>query len=500
VLAILYVGSEPPSGTREIVAEFRDAFPTIEGMQVRTDGAISGSIGKIRVDDRGLAEVTLLVDKTIPAPRADATATIRQADSTGDSYIAYEPGTASKALPQKDGKGRIACAAATPVSPCANTLAAPRLDDLINAFGPPEQAGVKLILDNLSDAVAHRGLDINRAALDLVPALDAANHAVVEVNTQNAALKRLIGDMEAVSGQAASRRVELGRLIGSLARTLHTTADAAVPLDAGLRALPATETQLQSTFADLGRAADATRPLAAQLAAGAPDLGSLLDKAPGFLDDVRAALHQGGPTLDLTRKLLAAGAPTIEADPQRVVTGSFDLAPALSNLLKGILGGDETIKGFFGDETNGAPDGRAGFGFGLGAIASEPGNQAGYPGDWTTRNFVRFDPIINCQSFGVPVKPGCLASVLAADAPRRHRHPPAKAPRKPRPALKPVQQVTQVLRDKTKDALQKVPQKVKDLAKQLGGTVDTVTGEVDDTLGHPVDPPALNDLLDYLLG
>jgi ABC-type transporter Mla subunit MlaD len=421
VLGVLVITSRPPAGTRNVVAEFRDAFPILEGMQVRTDGAISGSIGKISVDDRGLAEVTLLVNTSIPEPRADATATIRQADSTGDSYVAYDPGKASQPLQEIHGKPTIACNTVDPAKPCTNTLSAPRLDDLINAFGPPEQAGVKLILQNLSEALAQRGGDVNRAALKLVPALDAANHALAEVNTQNTALKRLIRDLEAVSGQAASRRKQLASSIQSFERTLETTAGATQSFDAGLQKLPATETQLQRTFATLTRTATATRPLAAEIAAGAPQLRAVLDKAPRFLDDVRAALKEGAPTLDLTRKLLIAGTPTIEADPQRVVTGSFDLAPALSNLLKGILGGDDTIKAFFGDDKYGKPENRPGFGFGFGAVSSEPGNLDGYPADWKDRHFVRIDTIFNCETFGVSVGPGCLANLLAKAAAKQSR-------------------------------------------------------------------------------
>jgi phospholipid/cholesterol/gamma-HCH transport system substrate-binding protein len=434
VLGVLVVTSRPPAGTRHVVAEFRDAFPMLEGMQVRTGGAISGSIGKIGVDDRGLAEVTLLVDKAIPEPRADATATIRQADSTGDSYVAYDPGKASAPLQKIHGSPTIACNTVDPAKPCTNTLSAPRLDDLINAFGPPEQAGVKLILQNLSEALAQRGGDVNRAALKLVPALDAANHALAEVNTQNTALKKLIADLEAVSGQAASRRKQLARSIEAFETTLETTAGAAQSLDAGLQKLPSTEVQLQRTFATLTATAKATRPLAAELSAGAPQLRAALDKAPQFLSDVRAALKEGAPTLDLTRKLLVAGAPTIEADPQRVVTGSFDLAPALSNLLKGILGGDDTIRAFFGDDKYGKPENRPGFGFGFGAVSSEPGNQSGYPADWKDRHFVRIDTIFNCQTLGLTIGPNCLSNFLAREAakqrsdakPHRSRPQPAK--------------------------------------------------------------------------
>ena len=420
VIALLILTSQPPAGTRQVVAEFRDAFPVLEGFQVRTDGAPSGSVGPIHVTDKGLASVTLLVDKSIPVPKADATATIKQLDSTGDSYIDYDPGSAKQLLPKQNGKLTIACDASSPTGPCANTLAAPRLDDLVNAFGPPEQAGIKLILQSLSDALNQRGEDVNRAALKLVPTLDAANKALAEVNTQNTALKTMIGDLSAVSGQAASRRAQLGDLIASLDRTLAATAAQTGPLDAALQELPATQTQLHSTLESLTAAATATGPLATQLASAAPGLSTLLGKAPGFLADVRAALKTGGPTLDLTRKLVVASAPTIAADPTRVVTGSFDLAPALSNLLKGILGGDDTIKAFFGDEKNGGPESRPGYGFGLGAVASDPGNETGYPASWKNRNFIRVAGIINCETFGAPVAPGCLANLLGAAARSSH--------------------------------------------------------------------------------
>ena len=155
VLAILYVTSRPPAGTREIVAEFRDAFPTLEGMQVRTRRrARRARSGRSRSPTRGSPRSRCSWTKTIPAPKADATATISQADSTGDSYIALRPGHGGRnRSTERDGKPTISCAAPTPTSPCTNTLAAPRFDDLINAFGPPEQAGIKLILQNLSKAL-----------------------------------------------------------------------------------------------------------------------------------------------------------------------------------------------------------------------------------------------------------------------------------------------------------------------------------------------------------
>ncbi|MDQ3572427.1 MAG: hypothetical protein M3383_06150, partial [Actinomycetota bacterium] len=50
----------------------------------------------------------------------------------------------------------------------------------------------------------------------------------------------------------------------------------------------------------------------------------------------------------------------------------------------------------------------------LGAIAVEPGNQAGYPAEHEDRHFMRISAVLNCEVFGVPVEPGCLAGALAA--------------------------------------------------------------------------------------
>lgn len=410
-LGFLYVSSRPAAGAQRVVAEFRDAFPLLEGMHVRVDGAIAGSVGEIEVTEEGLAQVDLILDDSIEDPGADATAAIRQQDTTGDSYVAYEPGDAGEPLPVEGGAPTIACNAEGPADPCENSLAAPRFDDLLNSFGPPERAGVKLILGEVSRALDERGHDVNEAALELRPALLAANRALGEVNRQNDALRPLIEDAEAVTGQAASRRAELARLIDSLETTLAVTASETGALDAGLERLPATLTRAHSTLSALREAAVAGQPLARELGAGAGQLADAVEKAPDFLADADAVLERTQPTLELTRKLLVAATPTIAADPQRVVTGAFDLAPAISNLLTGALGDENTIKGLFGDDSGGVGPGTLDR-FGLGAVTVEPGNQAGYPAEHVDRNFFRISAVLNCTMFGVPVEPGCLADLL----------------------------------------------------------------------------------------
>jgi virulence factor Mce-like protein len=398
-LAFLYLSSHPGNEDGQIVAQFEDAFPLVEGMNVRVDGAIAGSVGKISVNDEGIAEVRLLLDEGAEPPRADATAAIRQQDTTGDSYVAFEPGESRKPLPEIDGDPTIACDGEGEAL-CPHTLVAPRLDDLLNTFGRSERTGIHLTLTELARAVDGRGKDLNRAALDLRPGLAAANRALADVNSQNAALRAVIADAEAVTSQAADRRTDLVRSIDSLAATLQVTAQETGSLDAGLERLPATVRQGRSTMAALGSTAIAARPLAADLREVAPKVVTATERAPAFVADLRSFLTRARPTLVLTHRLLKAAAPTIEAGPSRVVTGPFDLAPAISNLLRGVLGEDETIEVLFNEK------------FGLGAASSEPGNQPGYPAEAADRRFMRVTAILNCEGFGVEVGPGCLVNLL----------------------------------------------------------------------------------------
>ena len=414
-VAVLYVTSRPAAGANEVVAEFQDAFPLLEGMYVRVDGAVAGSVGDIEVSDDGLARVTLILDEAIEDPSSDATAGIRQQDTTGDSYVAFEPGTSGRPLGKVDGVPTIQCNPQGRNGPCTSTLVAPRFDDLLNAFGPEERAGVKLILGELSRSLDDRGDDVNAAALELRPALVSANEALREVQSQNAALRAVIDDAENVTGQAAARRAELAGLIDGLATTTQALASESTGLDRGLERLPATLSQTRSTMASLGRAAEAGIPLAQELQASAPGLARAIEATPGFLEDADVVLGRAAPTLELTRRLLVAGDPTIRADPKRVVTGPFDLAPALSNLLTGVLGDDNTIKALFGDDSGGLGPGTLDRS-GLAAVAVEPGDQPGYPPSNENRNMLRISALLNCEMFGVPIEPGCLASVIG---PRR---------------------------------------------------------------------------------
>lgn len=400
-VAILIIGSSPGlRGGHELSAKFDDTYPLLEGNNVRVGGAIAGQVDKIELGDDGKAKVKIrLFDGTDP-PRADAIATIRQEDITGDSYVSVSLGQAPEMLGDQTISSK-------------RTMSAPRFDDLLNAFDKPVRQGLRLALVQLGRTLEGRGEDVNRAALELRPALGATNDALVELNSQNRALRSLIGDAHRVTSQAADRSGELSGLIDSLARTLRTTSDRAPELDRALASAPPFARAARGTLARLTRLSSAARPLAVRLKRMAPQLVRGSQLLGPFVDDARSVLGDVDPTLGLTTKLLRASIPTLEANPKRVFTAPFDLTAGIGGLLDSLIGNPTLVRSIFGARCYGGRKCDARGEAGLGAVPVESGRQRGFPASYDPNRFlVRAAAIPSCETFGVPVKPGCLTRVL----------------------------------------------------------------------------------------
>jgi virulence factor Mce-like protein len=417
-LAALIITSRPElTGGTEVRAEFRDVYPLLEGMDVRQYGSLAGTVREIEVTDRGTVVVTMVMRKYADPVHADASAAIRQQDVTGNSYLALEPGKARAALGDR-------------VIPMSRTLVAPRFEDLLNAFDKPVQQGTQIILSQIGVMMDKRGQDLNRAALTLRPALSAAHQALSEVASQNRTLRALIADAERVTGQVAGSSRQLGSLVESLAATARTTAERAPALDRALEAAPRTTDAAARTLARLTNAAVAARPLARTLGRAAPQIERTARAINPFLEDVPPILDDAESTLGLVDKLLVAARPTLEASPKRALTAPFDVAGSAGRLLNTLLGNKDLLPGLFGASDYGkGPAGNTRVG--LAAMGVERGNQAGYPGDYDPlRYFLRAVTIPSCESFGLPIEPGCLARAAGRRS-RASAREPASAPKRP---------------------------------------------------------------------
>ena len=121
-------------------------------------------------------------------------------------------------------------------------------------------------------ALDARGVDLNRAFAELRPALRATDDVMRELGSQNAALKSLVTDAQRVTGQAAPRSRDLGRLVSSLSSLVRATDARRPALDKGVAQLPATLGRVRSTADELAKTARAARAaggVAARLGPGA---------------------------------------------------------------------------------------------------------------------------------------------------------------------------------------------------------------------------------------
>jgi virulence factor Mce-like protein len=499
-VATLWITSHPGVTGTEVKAEFDDVYPLLPGMNVRVDGAIAGTVGDIELTDRGTAMVTLQLSQGTSPPRADATAAIRQQDITGDSYVALEPGDSSKPLGER-------------VIPTTRTLVAPRFDDLLNSFDQPVRQGLKLLLIELGKALEARGDDLNAAVLELRPGLQAADEALAEVRSQNSALRSLVDDAEHATGELATRSHELGGLVDSLQTTLRVTAERRGPLDAALARLPQTTSAARHTLAKLADLSTASQPLARTLASAAPDLRTTLTLFGPFLDDAKTTMQQVEPTLGLVEHLFTASLPTLRAAPSRVLTAPLDIASATGALLNALLGQKQLQKSLFSADGYGRGK-KAQDDVGLGALGVESGQQAGYDNNDPYRDFIRADTVITCETFGVPIRPGCLASVLRQPARGAGEHEPSnpatdhggqsgggggedQGGAQPAPPTEPSQPAHGGVQ---------LPQQLQDILDQATGNVNHILDQLNGALGghgassQSPSQNAVGDLLGFLYG
>jgi phospholipid/cholesterol/gamma-HCH transport system substrate-binding protein len=364
-------------------AEFQDARGLVEGNDVRVDGAPAGTVEDMKLTDHGTALVTMKLDDGIQRPTADATAAIRPVDLLGDTYLALDPGNAQSGL-----QGEI---------PVSRTLNAPRLDDLLRTFGEPQRQALKLLLVEGGVALDRRGADLNRAALELGPALRAADGAMRELGSQNASLRSFIENAEHVTSQAAGRNTELGNLVDSLATTLGATASRSEDLDRSLAGLPPTLTQIQSTTGRLTSTARSALPLAQSLRTSAPGLSQAAVRLGPFLRSTERAADDLHPTIAKASSLLSRNADTFAALRSGLGQATVD-SPTFTRFMDAVEPATPAISaGFFKN----FPD-----------QATEPGNQPFDPFADPRRHYWRGAAVLTCQTFGLRIHPGCLQDFL----------------------------------------------------------------------------------------
>lgn len=376
-----------------VTAEFRNSWPLVGGMSVRISGAVAGSVQSVDLTDHGTSKVTLRLARGMPAPRADATAAIRQQDVLGDTYVALDLGSDPERL-----DGTI---------PTSRTVTMPRLDEVFSTFDEPEREALKATVVTLSRAMDERGESLNRSILQLRPAIRALDDLLAEIDGQQADLAAVTADAERLTAQLAAGAPSIDRGLRALQTLLASTAARDRSLDRALAGAPQAVRDTRRLLRRSGTVAASARPLAGRLRQATPELRRIAPLIEPATGDLRRTITALRPTITKLKATLVAAEPVTgqlkDLDPVDVLLPAARLLEVLSPVF------GDGAKALFGADSYGAdPVGDVG----LGAVATERGDQPLSPNVDPRRMWLRTGIVLSCQTFGRPVQPGCLAEYL----------------------------------------------------------------------------------------
>jgi virulence factor Mce-like protein len=321
VVASASAGSQGPEGATYTV-ELDNAFGIVEGADVMVAGVRAGSLTGMRVDPRSKrALVDFSIDQAgFGSLRADAFCETRPQSLIGEYFVDCRPGTARE---------RLEPGATIPVEQTASTIP---IDLINNIMRRPYRERLGIILDELGAGVGGHSEDIQETVRRAVPALRETDRVLAILAEQNQVLAHLTSDADAVIGDLAANRKDVGRFVTETRQTAAASAERRAEIAASLRRLPAFLRELEPTMAKLGEAADAQSPALADLNQSADQLATLLERLPEFSDASRTSFKSLSELSKDGRPALRAAKPTI-AELNRFATD----APELTNNLSIVL-------------------------------------------------------------------------------------------------------------------------------------------------------------------
>lgn len=265
--------------------------------EVRMAGVKIGKVRKTSIDkahpNRTIAEIEL-EPRFAPMP-ADALAILRLKTLLGETYVEMTPGSAS--APKVPDEGWLK---QTQVKPTVE------LDEIFQALDPKTRRAFRSWQQNLAGAVRDRGQDLNDS-LGNLPAFAADGDALLAVlDTQGAAVRRLVRNTGVVFGALTQNEAQLHNLIVNAGRTFDATSRSQDDLAETFRRFPAFLDSSKTTLARLQTFAQDTGPLVRDLRPVARDLRPTLADLRRLAPDLVRVYQRLDPLIEVSKPGLPA--------------------------------------------------------------------------------------------------------------------------------------------------------------------------------------------------
>jgi phospholipid/cholesterol/gamma-HCH transport system substrate-binding protein len=285
-------------GSYSIQAHFVDAGGLVDGAQVRVAGVTVGTVTGIGLTQNSQADITISITdhQYIPLHRLTR-ASIRAVGQAGvtNHYVELTPGPRTEPVLPSGA-----------VLPTSLTTGYVSLDAILDSLDPATRASIDQFVSRSSQLYAGSGSTYFNSMLGkLSPALGAVAGLSGQLASDRADLGRLISTADRAASAIASRDPELRAAVSNTAVSLGALARQRAALADSLTRAPAVLGRVRMTLALGRRAIDALRPALREVPPAATPLGAVLHALPPSLASTTPTIAQLRSELPgLTRSLL----------------------------------------------------------------------------------------------------------------------------------------------------------------------------------------------------
>jgi phospholipid/cholesterol/gamma-HCH transport system substrate-binding protein len=297
-------------------ASFAEATQLAQEADVRISGVTVGRVKKIELGDDGRSEATIEVKQKYAPIRSDSKAILRQKTLLGETYIEVTPGTRGAPLLKEGNKLRT-----------SNVAPTVELDEIFRSFDKDTRKAFQVWQESVAEGIKGRGGDFSDALGNLEPFAEDTNKVLEILNSQEAAVKRLVRDTGVFFEALTENDGALADLITNSNRVWGTTAQRDQQIRETFIALPTFIEESKKALLRLESYAANTDPLVTRLHPWARAASDTLVSIKRVAPDFNRFMHGLGPASSAARKGFPAGARFL--DDLRPLLGQLD--PFLRN-------------------------------------------------------------------------------------------------------------------------------------------------------------------------
>ena len=327
VLLFVLLGAGGGTGGYRVRAIFDNAANVVSGEDVKTAGAVIGSVDSLDVTKDKRAVVVLKIDLRGFAPfRADAHCTIRPQSLIGEKFVECSTGSARAPVLPRIPNGQPG--AGQHLLPVTGTSSPVDLDLVNDTLRIPFRQRFAILINEFGTALAGRGDELNQAIHRANPSLRDTDRVLAILASQNHTLSQLASESDRVLTPLAARRRQIGDFVQQANTTATATAERSADIVRSFQRLPSYLSQLTPTLTDLGRLSDDMTPVLIDLDRAAPSLARFVLELGPFSRAATPALRALGKSTDV------GGPALVHADPliRRLATFASQAHP-VSTLL-----------------------------------------------------------------------------------------------------------------------------------------------------------------------